>query len=61
MKKQVCVRTYPDSYYNPTKEIEMYLKDGYTVLMCNNFYTASGKQGNEYILEKEYEEETEEK
>lgn len=55
MKKQVVVRTYPTSYFNPTKLLGEYLKKGYIVVMCNPFYCDS-KTGNEYILEKDFEE-----
>lgn len=52
-KKQVLARTYPKEYLSPTKEVNDYLRDGYTVVMCNKFKVSSLIEGNEYILEKE--------
>ena len=57
MKKQVCVRTYPCGYTNPVTELCQTLANGYTVVMCNRFvvkeYGDNIVFGNEYILEKE--------
>lgn len=54
-KKQVVVRTYPNNYTHTTSFLEMYLNNGYIVVMCNPF-DCGDKKGNEYILEKEIEE-----
>ena len=55
MKKQVVVRTYPSWYTNPFEKLKEYLNQGYIVVMCNHFDCNKGK-GNEYILEKDFEE-----
>ena len=52
-KKQVCVRTYPNTYIDSTNNLDEHLKQGYIVVMCNPFRTKNGMTGNEYILEKE--------
>lgn len=51
MKKQICVRTFPNTYTNPTMKINKYLNLGYTVVMCNSFAVNDTCKGNEYILE----------
>lgn len=53
MKKQVCVRTYPNNFTATTEDLEKYLEMGYTVVMCNTFEANREQRGNEYILEKE--------
>ena len=55
MKKQVVVRTYPSGYVNPSGKLNEYLKQGYIVVMCNHF-CCDKEKGNEYILEKDFEE-----
>lgn len=57
-KKQVLVRTYPKEYLSPTRELNEYLREGYTVAMCNKFKVNSWVEGNEYILEKEEQNQT---
>lgn len=53
-KKQVVTRTYPGEIYtNPTSGLHKYLESGYTVVMVNPFDLPNGRKGNEYILEKE--------
>ena len=56
MKKQVCVRTYPGNYINTTEELQKYLNAGYTVVMCSTFEASRDQRGNEYILERDVEE-----
>ena len=56
MKKQVCVRTYPGNYINTTEELQEYLNAGYTVVMCSTFEASRDQRGNEYILERDVEE-----
>ena len=53
MKKQVCVRTYPNNFTATTEDLQKHLKMGYTVVMCNTFYANREELGNEYILEKD--------
>lgn len=50
--KQVCVRTYPETYINTISCLQEYLRKGYFVVMCNQFLCREGVFGNEYILEK---------
>lgn len=53
-KKQICIRTFPSSFINPTKTLNEYLQKGYIVVMCNPFSAEKpNAYGNEYILEKE--------
>lgn len=53
MKKQVCVRTYPNNFTSTTESLDELLNSGYTVVMCNTFEANRDQKGNEYILEKE--------
>ena len=55
MKKQVCIRTYPNNFTATTEGLDNYLSKGYTVVMCNTFEANREQKGNEYILEKEVE------
>ena len=50
------VRTEYDAL-NPTKDLEEYLKDGWTVKMCNGIRNSMGCQRLEYIITKKTEEE----
>jgi hypothetical protein len=56
MKKQVCVRTYPNNFTITTEELDKHLSVGYTIVMCNTFDANKEQKGNEYILEKEVDE-----
>lgn len=56
MKKQIVVRTYPNTYTDPTTNLKNALKQGYVVVMANPFDVGGDKKGTEYILEKESEE-----
>ncbi|GEM_PF-3415736 len=56
MKKQIVIRTFPETYTNPTTNLSNALNQGYTVVMANQFDLSGGKKGTEYILEKESEE-----
>ena len=53
MKNQICVRTYPNNFTATTEDLEKYLNSGYTVVMCHPFEANREQKGNEYILEKE--------
>lgn len=52
-KKQVCVRTFPNTYTHPVSVLNDYLSRGFTVVICNEFAISANLKGNEYILEKE--------
>ena len=56
MKKQVCVRTYPNNFTSTTETLDKLLSVGYTVVMCHTFDANREQKGNEYILEKEVDE-----
>ena len=54
---QKVVRTYPETYINPTRGLSNLLKDGYRVVMCHEVDMGSGKKCLEYIVEKNEEKE----
>lgn len=49
---QKVIRTYPNTYLNPTKELQNAFSEGYEVVMCHPIYLKGGNDGLEYIVEK---------
>lgn len=49
---QKIIRTYPNTYTNPTKALQEALSEGYEVVMCRPIYLKGGNDGLEYIVEK---------
>ena len=56
MAKQVVVRTYPYGYPNATDDLQLYLINGYRVVMVNKITNSElSVEALEYILEKQEE------
>lgn len=49
---QKVIRTYPNTYANPTEILQKALSEGYEVVMCHPIYLKGGNDGLEYIVEK---------
>ena len=53
MTKQVVVRTYPYGYPKATDDLQLYLINGYRVVMVNKITSEKSVEALEYILEKQ--------
>lgn len=53
MTKQIVVRTLPYGYLNAINDLQLYLNNGYNVVMVNKITSEKSVEALEYILEKQ--------
>ena len=53
MTKQIVVRTLPYGYPNAINDLQLYLNNGYNVVMVNKITSEKSVEALEYILEKQ--------